>query len=345
MDWPRQRLFAQARFHASIGGTMGASVDGGQVQTFRASASGPTHARDVGAFREQFGRAILRLEMTPLGDRPLECDIVIRAVPDLALAAGTLSPMRNHHPEQLGDDGLVLAAVLTGNAELRRRGGTCAVRSGEAVLTANDEAATFIGSTPTRVANIRLRRDRLALSLADPLAALGRPVPAGNVALRLLLGYVDVLADSALVLDDESRRVAVSNIYDLAALGLGGVRDARTHLGGMRAARLHALKTDIVRHMGEAGLNIGDVARRQGISASYARRLFAADGTAFFEYLLEQRLAAAHRRLASRSEAGQSIGSIAFEVGFGDLSYFNRTFRRRYGMTPSDVRAKAAGRS
>jgi AraC-like DNA-binding protein len=33
-----------------------------------------------------------------------------------------------------------------------------------------------------------------------------------------------------------------------------------------------------------------------------------------------------------------SITAIAFDAGFGDLSYFNRTFRRRYGATPSDIR-------
>jgi AraC-like DNA-binding protein len=36
--------------------------------------------------------------------------------------------------------------------------------------------------------------------------------------------------------------------------------------------------------------------------------------------------------------AARSISSVAFEVGFGDLSYFNRAFRRRYGATPSEVR-------
>jgi AraC-like DNA-binding protein len=37
------------------------------------------------------------------------------------------------------------------------------------------------------------------------------------------------------------------------------------------------------------------------------------------------------------------VSSVAFEVGFGDLSYFNRTFRRRFGATPSDVRAARPG--
>ena len=40
--------------------------------------------------------------------------------------------------------------------------------------------------------------------------------------------------------------------------------------------------------------------------------------------------------------ADRGISAVAYEAGFGDLSYFNRTFRRRYGATPSDVRAAAA---
>ena len=35
------------------------------------------------------------------------------------------------------------------------------------------------------------------------------------------------------------------------------------------------------------------------------------------------------------------ISTIAFESGFGDLSYFNHVFRRCYGATPSDIRAGA----
>jgi AraC-like DNA-binding protein len=38
---------------------------------------------------------------------------------------------------------------------------------------------------------------------------------------------------------------------------------------------------------------------------------------------------------------GEQITAIAYDAGFGDLSYFYRVFRRRYGATPSDIRAQA----
>jgi AraC-like DNA-binding protein len=35
---------------------------------------------------------------------------------------------------------------------------------------------------------------------------------------------------------------------------------------------------------------------------------------------------------------------VAFDVGFGDVSYFHRSFRERYGDSPAAVRAQAAPR-
>jgi AraC-like DNA-binding protein len=40
--------------------------------------------------------------------------------------------------------------------------------------------------------------------------------------------------------------------------------------------------------------------------------------------------------------ASRQIGTIAFDIGFSDLSYFNRTFRRAFGVTPSELRANIA---
>jgi AraC-like DNA-binding protein len=69
--------------------------------------------------------------------------------------------------------------------------------------------------------------------------------------------------------------------------------------------------------------------------------LFESDGTTFSRFLLDQRLARAHRMLNNPLPAERTISAIAYEAGFGDLSHFNRAFRRRYGATPSDIRANS----
>ena len=89
-----------------------------------------------------------------------------------------------------------------------------------------------------------------------------------------------------------------------------------------------AIKSDIEAHLADGNLSPGAVAGRQKVSDSYIRKLFEGEGTSFSQFVLARRLVRAHRMLTDRRWAERSIAWIAFEVGFGDLSYFNRTFKR-----------------
>ena len=106
----------------------------------------------------------------------------------------------------------------------------------------------------------------------------------------------------------------------------------------MRAARLEAVKTEMVRHLADPTISADRIAMRLGLSTRYIRRLLAGEGVSFSERMLELRLLHAYDLLSDPGRQWHTISSIAFELGFGDLSYFNRTFRRRFGGTPSDVR-------
>ena len=64
-------------------------------------------------------------------------------------------------------------------------------------------------------------------------------------------------------------------------------------------------------------------------------------GLTFSSFVLGRRLSRAHRLLSDPHLADRSISSVAFDVGFGDLSYFNRTFRQRYAATPTEIRQSA----
>lgn len=85
-------------------------------------------------------------------------------------------------------------------------------------------------------------------------------------------------------------------------------------------------------------ITIADAAEASGVSPSHFMRYFKNTmGTSFIDYLNEYRLTMASRLLVS---SDSSILAIASEVGFENLSYFNRTFKKRFALTPSAYRKK-----
>src|SRR3546814_10251007 len=108
---------------------------------------------------------------------------------------------------------------------------------------------------------------------------------------------------------------------------------------GVKAARLQAIKTEIARCLCDPQLDVEGVARRCGTSARYVSRLFQDGGSSFSAHVLGERIDRAHRLLLPQARASGKIAAVAYGCGFGDLSYFNLTFRRRFGMTPSDFRS------
>jgi AraC-like DNA-binding protein len=183
----------------------------------------------------------------------------------------------------------------------------------------------------------------IAPLVPDVGALIARRVPRQSQPLRLLVRYLGALRDEGALQTAELQSLAVTHVYDLFALALGATREAAEIANGrgLRAARLRAIKTDLAANLGRAGLSINAVAARHGVTPRYVQMLFETDGTTFSQFLLGQRLALAYRMLTGPRFADRTIGSIAFDVGFNDLSYFNRMFRRRFGATPSDARAAA----
>lgn len=88
-------------------------------------------------------------------------------------------------------------------------------------------------------------------------------------------------------------------------------------------------------------MTIEQVAARQGVSTRYVQMLFEGEGNSFTAFTLGLKLDAARAMLASPRFQSWSVTDIAFEAGFGDLSYFNRCFRRRFDMTPSGYRQQS----
>lgn len=85
-------------------------------------------------------------------------------------------------------------------------------------------------------------------------------------------------------------------------------------------------------------LTVAEAARECGLSSSHFMRWFRQMiGSSFTAYLNERRLAAAAGLL---KQTDATILTIAEQVGFENLSNFNRQFKARYGMTPRRYRSR-----
>lgn len=109
----------------------------------------------------------------------------------------------------------------------------------------------------------------------------------------------------------------------------------------IRSMRLAAVLREIDQHSGERDLGPAAVAARLGITSRYVHMLLRETGRTFGRHLLEKRLEKAASLLGDPRSHHRKIGEIAAEAGFADLSHFSRAFRRRYGLTASDVRQAA----
>ena len=294
-----------------------------------------------------FGRQIVQADIAPLSGDPFKTDVMLRALPGLRTLACTSSLQRmQRSPALVADGDDALALLINGGGALMPSlcGRGVSLGNGDAVLTLNAEPSARIYSDLSLA--LLVPRTALAPLVTHPEDLAMQLIPQSNDALRLLTRYLDIVRNDLALTSDEMRQLVVTHVYDLMAMAIGATRDgaAIAQERGVRAARLAAVKADVIANAGNPGLTLAAVAMRQGISPRSVQLLFESAGLTFSQFVIEQRLKRAHRMLSDPRHSGSTISAIALASGFGDLSHFHRSFRRRYGATPSDIRAASLGR-
>jgi AraC-like DNA-binding protein len=287
--------------------------------------------------------------LEPLRDYRVRLDITKRALPGAIIMSGTLCgvchAIRSRGSVSSGEDDLLVAVNLSGRTIAQLRNRELVLLDGDAMLMTRDSISlNFNHPAPVKFLGFRVPRDAIAPLAGSIDDALIRMVPAGSEAIKLLVTYARAIAEEQQSLDTpELQRLVATHIHDLIAVAAGATRDgyAIAEGRGIRAARLRAIMSDITANLLDCDLTVAAVAQRQRVTPRYLHKLFEGEELTFSTFVLSQRLSRAHRMLCDPRFGDRSISSVAFDVGFSDLSYFNRTFRRRYDATPSDIRHSA----
>jgi AraC-like DNA-binding protein len=297
-------------------------------------------------YRDFFGRSVMRYEVEPSRNIPFDIDVKLQMLPGLLMVTGKMHGSDNRRTRECLADGLDDLAMAV------NMGGSYVVRQGEdEIVLGNGEATLFSLGRPCRLVHqppghflaLRFPRSQITPRVAGADERCRRRIGAGTPALRLLTDYVGLAQQNHAISGAELRPLFIDHVYDLIALSVGATREVAEAAqgGGLRAARLNAIKQDIAGNLGEPDLSVASLAKRHGCTPRLVQRLFESDGTTFTEYVLAQRLTRAHRMLLDPRRASDKVSVVAYDCGFGDVSYFNRMFRRHFGAAPSDIRAQA----
>ena len=289
---------------------------------------------------------LLEMKIEPFGNRPFAAHVMMRASHHVRIATGLIgestSTRTRKHVIADNDDVLLLIS-LEGRIGVERAERKLTIQTGDALLFTCRDLLTFTMPSPARVFLLRFPVAALIRCGLPKDIPLFRLIDRQASDLKLLIRYCATLFEDAQVaMRPGAGLVVVEHVVDLVALVIGSPRDA-ADVGAPRddGARLHAIKADILRNLTEQRLSPKWIAARNGLSVRQLYRLFEREGVSFAAFVLDQRLEAAHDMILSPRFRDLSIGEIAVQAGFNDVSYFNRRFRAKFNTTPSHVRATA----
>lgn len=164
-------------------------------------------------------------------------------------------------------------------------------------------------------------------------------LPRSDPVVRMIRAY----AQMVWALDPAMRAANAAHIdVHIASLAADVMHRAGARTGGLvrdseRALQVLAL---IERNFADPALDIAEAARRLNLTPAIIRSAMSHTGETFSRALNRRRLEVARARLGT---GGERISDIALDCGFSDISYFNRLFRARFGVSPRSARRSTTG--
>ena len=292
-------------------------------------------------FAELFEHYANTGELDPASDVPFHAAMnsIHVGTTMLGRCDGTFTTVRREMRQviETSDDRYCLARN-TGSrtSTMTHRGREFTMRPGSLALLKLDEPFFAAdGSNRKKFTNVHFPAESLRALVPGVETMVGCELAPGG-ALSMAMDYGDLLLQHPEAVHEAGMAIA-THLLDLAAIGLGARGDlaVEAQRGGLRAVRLKAVLTILQRRFSEPDFSAHRLAAEAGLSERYVNELLYEAGASFTTRLNELRMRKAADLLARREGR---ISDIAFECGFNDLSYFNRCFRRRFGLTPTAAR-------
>jgi len=183
-------------------------------------------------------------------------------------------------------------------------------------------------------------RDRLPASLRSRKLH-GAVLDPGQGATSLLASHLAQLLKSAATLTGEEMAASVNASMILLAGSLSKLSDSNEDARQvLREGMRRLVRRHIERHLTSEQLSPEQIAAAMNLSRASLYRLFQGDG-GVNAYVQGRRLDKCFDELLWSTGSRIGVAEVAYRYGFSSESVFSRAFRRRFGLSPREVRACA----
>lgn len=152
---------------------------------------------------------------------------------------------------------------------------------------------------------------------------------------HLITRYIQHADKISNVLSVTSSQMIISSLGEM----LVNSKQSATPRLKSRTYNIIAIKNYISANLNDATLDAEKISEHVRLSVNYMNRLLAEENLSLMKLVWEQRLAEAQRLLLMPNTRHMQMAEVAWLCGFSSQSHFSQAFKKRYGLTPREMRA------
>ena len=307
------------------------------------------HRRDrFELWHEVACRTIINHESSPEDRFDFQAKIAIDHLADICLVRFSNSAMHilhgARHVSRSTSDDLFLCRQIEGTLALEQEAREVLMSAGDIVLL--DPLLPYAGkfSERSELLVFKLPRGALEARVGKTRSMVARALERGSAETRLASSFIAMLPTHTGGMGETAKQAIANQTLDLVALSLiSAMQKATCKLSSAHTSVSIKVRTAIEARLQNPGLNVRLVADAAGVSVRYGNAVLAQEGTSIARLILERRLDRCRKALTEPCNAHRSVSEIAHGWGFSDMTHFGRSFRKAYGILPSDYRSSVLG--
>jgi AraC-like DNA-binding protein len=237
------------------------------------------------------------------------------------------------------------ADLARGEGRLEVDGAVTPLGPRSIIYGASGVDSTLSLTTPFLMLFIRIPKLAISPRMITPLGERVGVLPGDSALEQIFHGFMMALKQALERLEDDQYQPIEQSMIEflVSCLACSGGAESRGEAAGARALHLKRICQMIETMLHDPHLSPLKVAHENSVSPRYLQKLFTESEITFSSYIKGRRLERCYADLVSPVYAQLSILEICFRWGFNDAAHFSRSFRERFGVSPSRHRQTALG--